>query len=120
MADNKPRFRFEVNLEITRLTGKLKVQDPSLFTDKDLDQAWNTLSDLVIAMCDEKGIEPDDEELRGLIVELCYFIAYREMFQLFVAPGWEKADLERLGTRKRGARGVRRESPYDDEWDKNL
>lgn len=116
MAEDKPRFKFEVNLRITRVSDTLKVQDPALLTDNDLDQAWQTLSDLVIAMLDEKGIEPTDEQLREIIVELCYWVAYREMFTLFVAPGWEKGALDRMGTRKTGAKGVQQENPYDDEW----
>jgi hypothetical protein len=115
MAEEKPRFSFEVNLRITRLNA-LKVQDPALLTDKVLDQAWNMLSDFVIGVLDEKGLEVDDEQLREIIVELCYWVAYREMFALFVAPGWEQSWKDRLGTRKTGAKGVRQKSPYDDEW----
>jgi hypothetical protein len=117
MAEDTPRFKFEVNLRIARLSDTLKVQNPSLLTDKVLDQAWSMLSDFVIDMLDEKGMDVNDEELREIIVELCYWIAYREMFTLFVAPDWEKSELNRLGTGKLGPGSLRRKKgSYGDDW----
>jgi len=113
----RPRFKFEVNLEINRLSGHITVEDPALITDAILDQAWNTMNDFVMDLLDSQGIEPTDEQFRGILVEICYRIIYREMFTLFVMPDWEKSDLERLGTRKTGPR-INKKGSYDDDWNR--
>jgi hypothetical protein len=113
--EGKPRFELKIELRLARLDGNINVQDPALITDKILDQVWNTMNDFVIDMLDAQGIEPTDEHFREIFVEICYRIIYREMFTLLIAPHWEQSDLERLGTRKTGAR-VRKKGSYDDTW----
>jgi hypothetical protein len=115
MTDNKPRFKFEVNLRLSRIGDKLAVQDPALITDAILDQAWNTMNAFVMDLLDEKGVDVDDEQFREVLIEICYRIIYREMFTLFVMPGWEESWKERLGTRKTGGR-VHKKGSYDDTW----
>src|SRR5882762_8995238 len=89
----RPLFRLDVNLEINRMDGRIKVQNPSLINDKILDQAWNTMNDFVMDMLDAQGIEPTDEQFREIFTEVCFRLIYREMFTLFVMPHWEKSDL---------------------------
>jgi hypothetical protein len=111
---DKPRF--ELELTLSRLTSHVKV-DPTLISDKWLDQAWNMMNEFMMDMLDE--LEPDitDEEYRARFIEVCYRLIYREMFTLHVMPHWEKADLERLGTKKRGPGGPnRKKGSYDDTW----
>ncbi len=113
--EGKPRFELKVELRLRRLDGKVTIAEPGLISDKLLDEAWNTMNDFVIDALDRAGIEPTDEEFREIFVEICYRLIYREMFTLLVAPHWEKADLERLGTGKRGPR-INKKGSYDDTW----
>lgn len=112
---NQPRFKLELNF--SKLTGHVSIEDPTLISDVWLDKAWNLMNDFMMDMLDE--LEPDisDEDYRARFLEVCYRLIYREMFTLNVAPGWEKSDLERLGTRKVGPPGPnRKKGPYDDSW----
>src|SRR5438045_600719 len=110
---DKPRFTLELSL--ARLEGHVEV-DATLIPDELLDQAWNVVSDLVMDIFDKLGEEPTDEEFRARFIEVCYRLAFREMFTLRYMPMWEKADLERLGTRERGVR-LKKKGSYDDgDW----
>jgi hypothetical protein len=115
MAEGRPLFKLEVNLRINRAEGKISVEDPTLINDKVLDQAWNTMNAFVMDLFDEKGIEPTDEQFREVLAEICFRIIYRELFTLFTFPSWEKSDLERLGTSKRGPY-IKKKGSYDDSW----
>jgi hypothetical protein len=114
---DKPRFKFEVNLKINRLDGRITVEDPALINDAILDSAWNMMNDFVIDLLDHAGIEATDEQFREVLAEICFKLIYREMFTLFVMPDWEKSGLERLGTRKTGPR-INKKGSYDDNWDR--
>jgi len=113
----RPRFKFEMNLRLSRIDGQVTVEDPALITDEILDRAWNTMNDFVIDLLDHAGIEATDEQFREIFAEICFRLIYREMFTLFVMPDWEKSGLERLGTSKRGPR-INKKGSYDDNWDR--
>jgi hypothetical protein len=108
-TDN-PRFILELNL--TNTGHRVKVQDPTILTDKIMDQAWGMVSDFVIDMLDDLKLEVTDEQFREIFIETCYHLVYREMRTLQHLPIWEQGWKERLGTRKRGARVSSRKDPY--------
>lgn len=115
MSDtDKPLFLLELNLRA--ISGPIRVY-PTLINDKQLDQIWNMMNACIMDLFDELGEEPTDERFREFFVEVCYRLVYREMFTLHIMPSWEKAELERLGTRERGPGGPRRKKgSYDDDW----
>jgi hypothetical protein len=91
-----------LELSFSRLGTHINVEDPGLIPDKLLDEAWSMLSDFVIDMLDELGVEPTDEEYRAYFLEVCYRLVYREMTTLYNFPIREDAWKDRLGTNKRG------------------
>src|SRR5207302_2257403 len=96
--EDKPRFVFKLELYFSRLAQTVDVEDPGLIPDKLLDEAWSLLSDFVIDMLDELGVEPTDEEYRAYFLEVCYRLIYREMTTLCNLPVREEAWKDRLGT----------------------
>jgi len=111
---DKPRFMLRLGL--SRLTDHVDIEDPTLISEEVLDQAWHMVSDFVIDTLDDLGEEVTDEEYRARFLEVCYRLIYREMFTLHVMPRWEKSDMERLGTPKRGPRTPKKGSYGYSEW----
>ena len=110
-----PKPRFKLELSLSRLDGHVEV-DATLIPDNLLDQAWNVMNALVMDLFDSLGEEPTDEEFRARFIEVCYRLAFREMFTLRYMPMWEESWKERLGTPKRGVR-LNKKGPYDDsDW----
>jgi hypothetical protein len=112
---NKPRFGLELTL--SRHADHVGIDDPTLISDQLLDLAWIAMNEVIMDILDSLGEEPTDEEYRARFLEVCYRLIYREMFTLHTMPNWEKAAINRLGTRERGTNAPRRKKgSYDDSW----
>ena len=112
----KPRFRFRVDMHLSRLSESVSVEDPALISDQMLDEAWDTMNGCIMDILDSLGEEPTDERFREIFIEVCYRLIFREMFTLNVMPGWEENWKERLGTKKKGP-PIHKKGSYDDsDW----
>src|SRR5882762_7111661 len=106
---DKPHFILELSL--TNAGHRVEVQDPTILTDKIIDQAYSLLDSFLMSVIDELKTDITDEEYRELYIYACYKLIYREITTLTLFPYWEEGWKERLGTRERGPRVERR--PYD-------
>jgi hypothetical protein len=96
---DKPRFT--LRLVLSTIGPEVEVDDPSLVTDKLVNQAYSMVGTFLMDALDD--LEPDitDERFRELFVELLYKLIYKEMTILHLLPFREEIAMQAIKEGKR-------------------
>jgi hypothetical protein len=88
---------FKLELNFSRIATSVEVNNPTLISNKRLDQAYSLLSDFVMDALDELQEEVTDERFREIFIEICYRLVFREMLTLHYLPRWEERKVTQKG-----------------------
>jgi hypothetical protein len=89
--------RYILQLYFARTGTDVRVPAPTLITNEIVAEAWDMMNAFVMDVVDESGIEATDELFRELLIEVCYWLVFREMRALHLLPLAEqlfKHDIE--------------------------